>query len=239
MSGAGESDDETPLADVVSFPGRGVPLADDGLDPYPDLDDDEEFFKAWDDAQAGAVDLLREALADLVGEEPPPGALELAADRLRTGIQDGRWPFQYIRRAAGFKRDRLPGNDLELWIAAAASLISMKDETGMGAEADAALMALELADWLGAVVGLVRAGVGASAEPEDLVEYINDCPEIDGEIDEDDESVVEYAFELLLPVWEAAGAVDSDRRLTALGRWGLPRAVAKAWNGEFDAGDEA
>lgn len=41
----------------------------------------------------------------------------------------------------------------------------------------------------------------------------------------------------MVPAGEAAGAIDSDRRLTALGRWDLPRALAWAWNGDFDNGD--
>jgi hypothetical protein len=31
------------------------------------------------------------------------------------------------------------------------------------------------------------------------------------------------------PTWEAAGALDEHRCLTALGRWGLPRALSWAW----------
>lgn len=85
------------------------------------------------------------------------------------------------------------------------------------------------------MIGLVRAGVGTSAEPEDLVRYIDDCPEIDGEIDPDDESLVAFAFEVVLPAWEAAGAIDEERRLTSLGRWGLPHALAWAWGGNVDA----
>jgi hypothetical protein len=62
--------------------------------------------------------------------------------------------------------------------------------------------------WVGAVVGLVRGGVGASADPAALVP--------------DDADLVELAFEVVLPAWEAVGAVDSDRRLTILGVWGCP-----------------
>lgn len=77
---------------------------------------------------------------------------------------------------------------------------------------------------------------GASAEPEALVGYIDACPEIDGNVDPDDASLVETAFELVLPAWEAAGAVDEGHRLTPLGLCGLPRALAWAWSGVFDRG---
>ena len=37
-----------------------------------------------------------------------------------------------------------------------------------------------------------------------------------------------------LLLWEAIGAVSEQRWLTGLGWWGLPRALARAWNGDFD-----
>jgi hypothetical protein len=110
----------------------------------------------------------------------------------------------------------------------------MRKASGLDADAEASIMSLELADWLGAIVGLVRAGVGASAEPTALVTYIHDCPEVDREIDPEDAFLIEGAFELVAPAWEAAGAIDFDRRLTPLGRWGLPRALAWAWKADFD-----
>ena len=109
----------------------------------------------------------------------------------------------------------------------------------MDVEDESALMALEVADWLGAVLGLVRAGVGAPTEPEDLVRYVDECPELDGERDADDDGLLMLAFELVLPAWEATGAIDSYRRLTELGRWGLPRALAWAWGDDFDKPDPA
>ena len=76
--------------------------------------------------------------------------------------------------------------------------------------------------WVGAVVGLVRGGVGASADPAALVAAIDACPEADGTVDPDDADLVELAFEVVLSTWEAVGAVDSDLRLTILGVWGCP-----------------
>jgi hypothetical protein len=205
--------------------------ADEG---YPEDLDDEEFLAAWDKAEADAVDLLCTALAQLVDEDPPQGALQAAADRIRAGMRERAWPYDHMRRAAGFEVTKLPMSNLELWLGAAGGLISMRGESGLDAEAEASIMALQHADWLGGIVGLVRAGVGASAEPEVLVEYINECPEVEGEVDPDEALLVEGAFELVAPAWEAAGAIDFNRRLIPLGRWGLPRALAWAWNGDFD-----
>jgi hypothetical protein len=105
----------------------------------------------------------------------------------------------------------------------------------MDLEEEAAIMSLEHGDWLGAVIELVRAGVGAAASPEKLVSYSNDSPEVEGVIDPDDEVLIRTSFELVLPAWESAGAIDAARRLTALGRWGLPRALAWAWDHDFGA----
>lgn len=49
----------------------------------------------------------------------------------------------------------------------------------------------------------------------------------------DDESLCR-GFEAALLSWEAIGAVSEQHWLTRLGLWGLPRALARAWNGEFD-----
>ncbi len=234
--------DEEETGTVIPLAGRSETGRDDmapNEDPEEkewelELEDDEELLAAWDRAEAAAVDLLREALPEVAAANPPGDALREVARRLRSGMRSRTWPYEHMRRAAGWKPESLPSNDPELWLGAAGGLISAREETGLDTEEESTVMALEHADWLGAVVGLVRAGVGASAEPEALVGYIDACPEVDGTVDPDDASLVETAFELVLPAWEAAGAVDEDRRLTSLGWWGLPRALASAWSGEFD-----
>ncbi len=222
--------DETGVVGDIAH--RPASLLGNEPDYLPGEDDDDAFLEAWDRAEAEAVDLLQMALPELKDEPPPAGELEDAVLGLRAGIKGRKWPHRHMSRAAGFEPAR-PVSSLELWLGAAGGLIAMREESGLADEAEASLMAMQNGDWLGAVVGLVRAGIGASAEPQDLVGYINRCPEVEGELDYDDAEAVESAFELILPAWEAAGAVDGTRRLTALGRWGLPRALAWAWNGEF------
>lgn len=214
-----------------SQPGHNLPF------DMPDDDDVEAFLDACDAAESEAVDLLRRALSKLREEQPPVGDLQAAAGRLRGGIKGRTWPHLHMGRAAGFGLAE-PLSNLELWLGATGGLISMREESGLDDEVEASLMSLEHADWMGAIVGLVRAGVGASADPAELISYINRCPEVEGKVDADDVDLVEAAFESILPAWEAAGAVDRNRRLTALGRWGLPRALAWAWSGDFDAPGE-
>jgi hypothetical protein len=197
-------------------------------------EDDEEFLAQWGQAEAEAVEVLRQALPAQTLVRLPVGELTAACQRLRAGLGRHDPAIDTTRRAAGLDPP-LPADDAELWLAAAGALIAMRESSGLDPELEASVMALELADWLGAVIGLVRGGVGTSAEPAALVAAINDCPEVDGTVDPDDADLVELAFEVVIPTWEAVGAVDADRRLTELGAWGLPRALARAWGSDLHA----
>ena len=197
-------------------------------------EDDEEFLAQWEQAEAEAVEVLRQALPAPTLAPLPAGELQQACQHLRASLGRHDPAVETLRRAAGLDPP-LPADDAELWLAAAGALIAMRESSGLDAELEASVMALELADWVGAVVGLVRGGVGASADPAVLVAAINDCPEVEGTVDPDDADLVELAFEVVLPTWEAVGAVDVDRRLTELGAWGLPRALARAWGSDLHA----
>jgi hypothetical protein len=196
--------------------------------------DEDEFLREWEAAEAHAVEVLRYALAPVLGKRPPANALRAAAGQLRAGILAGRWPYRHMGRAAGWQRLKLPEDDVDLWLGAAGGLISPREDTGLGEEEESTIMSLDFADWLGAIIGLVRGGLGKSAWPEDLVRYIDECPEVEGNVDPGDVALIEGAFEAFIPAWQAAGALDGDRRLTAMGRWGLPRALAWAWNADLD-----
>jgi hypothetical protein len=196
--------------------------------------DEDEFLRAWETAEAHAVEVLRQALGPLLGKRPPANALGAAADRLRAGIRAGTWPYRHMGQAAGWQRLDLPEDDVDLWLGAVGGLISPRQNTGLGEEEENTIMSLDFADWLGAIIGLVRGGLGKSAWPEDLVHYIDECPEVEGSVDPGDVALVEGAFASVIPAWQVAGALDGDRRLTAMGRWGLPRALAWAWNADLD-----
>jgi hypothetical protein len=122
----------------------------------------------------------------------------------------------------------------------AAATISPQEETGLDVEEESLLFSLEHADWIGAIVSVVRAGAGANASPDALVDGIRDCPEVEleSEIDIDDESHLEAAFWIVAVPWQILGLIDPDQRLTELGEWVLPRALARAWGGDFDAEPE-
>lgn len=205
----------------------------------PDVDLDEEaFLEAWDEADREAAAILCSALDHLRGQPTPGEALAAVAGRLRDGLRERQHPFAWIRSAAGLETEPFPGSDVELVLRCAAATISPREETGLDPEEEATLLTLEHADWLGAIVSIVREGAGANASPEALVEGIRACPEVELEagLDLDDEAHLQTAFWILALPWHVLGVTDRDERLTALGVWILPRALARAWGSDFDAG---
>jgi hypothetical protein len=115
-------------------------------------------------------------------------------------------------------------------------------------QAQASVMSLDHFDWLAVMSALASGGPGTGASEADLAGYVRDFdPDFDGEgaltdegslEDEDDYDLEELDDELALeglflhvtPLWRALGAIDSEDRLTALGWWGLPEAMKRAWS---------
>ena len=95
-----------------------------------------------------------------------------------------------------------------------------------------ALIELEWADWLGAVIGLARSEVGTEVDGRTLVQLINRCPEITTTIPKNDAARIGWAFEQTLYAWAVTGVLDDDGALTEAGRWLLPRAALAAWEGQ-------
>ncbi len=206
-----------------------------GVESYDDLADfdAEGFLQEWQEADRAAVDLLREALPEAVSATVPTEQLAEATQRIRTHLTE--WPHRHLAAAADWGK-QAPADDETMWLQAAGALVSMNGESGLGSHEESSLMTLQHGDWAGAVIGLVRGGVGTRAWAEDLYRLADDCPEIEGDYEADDREPIEFAFGLIVPIWEAIGALDEHRRLTDLGHWGLPRALAWAWDGSLDEG---
>lgn len=218
---------------------------DDAWDGAPRADD---LALAWDAAERHAVTVLREALPQAQAAPVPVEELTAAAARFRAAGR--KWPYKQLARAAWGqrRRRRSPADDTDLWLDAAGAMATMRRHVGVDSPSLEPVTLLRPADWAGAVIGLVRSGVNTVATAGDLVRYARQCPEIGGagETGEeaaaydpfagglaDDESLLR-GFEVALLFWEAIGAVSEQRWLTRLGWWGLPRALARAWNGDFD-----
>jgi hypothetical protein len=209
----------------------------DGLDFEVDPELEEEWLAEWDEAERDAVEVLRRALDRYRGQPPPADQLRDAATTVRARLQEeDDYSLGWVRQAAGLSGAQLPADDSELLILLAAATISPEEETGLEVEEEALLMSLELADWLGAIISIVRDGPRADASPRALVKGIETCPELEleADLDVDDESHLNAAFWIVAVPWQILGIIDPDQRLTELGEWVLPRALARAWNGEFD-----
>ena len=89
---------------------------------------------------------------------------------------------------------------------------------------------LEWADWVGALLGLVRGGVGQPVDGRALVDHINRCPELTTTIPAADRERFAWAFEQVLFAWEVTGVLDDRGALTEAGVWLLPRAAIAVWS---------
>ena len=195
----------------------------------------DQWLAEYDAADRHAATVLREALAERRGAPAPHGEVADAATRLRAGLESAHYPFEWISNAAGFA-GALPTDDEELLLTCTAATISPVEETGLDSEEEAMLLTLQHADWLGAIVTAVRAGPGTPATADSLTAGIAACPEVDSiDVDDDDEQLTEATFEMVTLAWTALGLIDDHERLTQLGAWVLPRALARAWGSEFDA----
>jgi hypothetical protein len=211
---------------------------------------------AWDAAERYAVTLLREALPEARSVPVPAEELTAAATRFRFAVR--KRPYKQLARATWGKRP--PAGDTDLWLDAAGAMATMRRHAGAASPLLEPVTLLRPADWAGAVIGMVRSGVNTLVTAGDLVRYASQCREIMSATDSGDEAaaydpfaggdeaaaydpfaggVVDdeslgRGFEAALLLWQAIGAVSEQQWLTRLGLWGLPRALARAWNGDFD-----
>ena len=103
---------------------------------------------------------------------------------------------------------------------------------GPGTPASAADLARYVRDFdPDEVIGLAVAGKGGAARDDEEDEDVEfDDPDFDdGEFDDFDELSIEGLFLHVTAMWSVLGAIDEDDRLTALGWWGLPEAMRRAW----------
>jgi hypothetical protein len=209
-------------------------------------DDEADLSLAWDAAERYGVRLLRQALPEARWVPAPVTDLSDAAARIRSAVR--KRPYKQLARAA-WGSTRLPADDTQLWLDAAGTMAAMRHHLDINSPSLASVSVLRPADWAGAVIGMVRSGVNSAVTAEDLVCYARESPDVAdtreadevgpaydpfASVAEDDESLLR-AFKASLLLWEAVGAISDAWWLTGLGWWGLPRALARAWNGDFDS----
>jgi len=120
------------------------------------------------------------------------------------------------------------------WLAVMSALVA----GGPGTPASAADLARYVRDFdPGEVIGVEGATAGGAGDGARGAEFADpevddgeiDDSEIDGYDDDFDELSVEGLFLHVTAMWSVLGAIDADDRLTALGWWGLPEAMRRAW----------
>lgn len=91
-----------------------------------------------------------------------------------------------------------------------------------------ALLWLEWADWLGAGIGLIRAGGGTAIDGSVLVDMVNRCPEVSSSVHADDREYAEWAFDIALDhLLEAELVIEGV--LTEAGAEALHPSLLEAW----------
>lgn len=229
------------------------PLPDGRVPSFAVSDEqDEELFAAWDEEEAFALSELRRILGELPKQpELPVHELEVAAERVRLVIDLPGYPGNVLRACAGLNERPLPDDDVELWLAVAAGVVGPisdlseeDDDPDEFADVDgelshedsvlAALCSIDHADWLAAVSALVRLGPGVLASPERLARLVAESEDIDHDIDQElgDVEAGEVLFVPVVSLWTYLGVVDGDEVLTALGWWGLPKALERSWSAD-------
>jgi hypothetical protein len=188
-----------------------------------------------DDAvRAEAVALLADCLAHTDRHPRPPEALSAAAIGIRKGL-DGEEPLWKLVVAGAGWSDGPPSDDNDLWLEAAFCLAAPRWRLPLPAEVVGCLASMELDDWIATVIELTRAGPGTPIDPQSLLVLAARCMDVDsGAVEPQSAALMRMAFEVVVPIWRAVGAVSDDGLLTALGAWGLPLALARAWGGSLD-----
>lgn len=206
---------------------------------FDDDFDDDEFFRAWEEVDRSAARVLFSLCGPLL-VDGPPAALTRAAEQLRAGVVDQRWPFEHVAAGCGWG-DELPDNDIDLWLQALAASISPVEDPGTDVEEQSAVAALQHADWLGIAAAAVRRGVGSTLDAEAVLAEVDALDDVEGESEdpEDDARAIDFALTVLSPLWQGLGVLDEDDRWTELGRWGVPRALHHLWLGKRDELSEA
>lgn len=173
---------------------------------------------------AYARDMLWRAVGDVA--EPSTDALAQAAAALRGAAANDDPIAQWLAASVG--PIDLDDTDADVVLAAVAATVSPASLIPLDHDARTAVLDLEWADWLGAVIELIRRGPGTSVDPEALVNHINRNPEVTSTIPKKDRPRIGWAFGAVTDLWEPIGLADASG-ITTFGCAVLPRALDRAW----------
>lgn len=130
-----------------------------------DDDFDDDLLAGWEGEEQHALDVLLGAWPVIPGSTPPLPHLQAAVARIRAGVADNSWPYNYFRVVARWKpappHDRLQG----FINALVCTMLPEADVDDWAPEDVAAVQSLTPADWIGSVIGVTRAGPAPRPPP--------------------------------------------------------------------------
>lgn len=154
---------------------------------------------------------------------------------IRRGMSDSdyananRAALSTLQAAIGLPNDADQTSGVARQIAAWVSVVR-GDVDDVGPRERDALLWLEWADWLGAGIGLFRAGEQTEVDGAILVDFVNRCPEVSSSIDKADRDYAEWAFAVALDLLQDQGVITDDHRLSAAGYTSVRHGLAAAWS---------
>lgn len=174
--------------------------------------------------------LLLRRLGELttIDIDPPAFVPEIVPDPPVRDPDDDAYALDVLDRALGAASVD-PDDEPAEAVAAVAAFVAPRDLAPLTPQQRDAALILEWADWLGAVIGVVRAGEGCAVDGAVMVDVVNRCPEVTTTIPKSDRARIAWAFDQAIAPWGELGLL-ADGRLTALGLHVLPAALRRAWS---------
>ena len=220
-----------PASDLTPMSEASVPLLRRRLDISTNdtsafADDDAVILDGRDaELDRYAADVIRSALRKPL-DAPAPASVDEAVAACRARLEATDPDAITVAEVAGFDHTRILDVDGLLQLVGA--YLAPETLAAHSVAEQEALARLEAADWIGAILGLSRAPVGASVDGDMLVTAINRAPEITTSIPKRDAKALAWTFEAMLYAWEVTGVLR-DGEVTDAAAWLLPRAAIAGW----------
>lgn len=202
----------------------GIPL---GL-PQPESGEAVELPERDRELDQYGADVIRSALrAELAADMPESvnDALVECRERFERSDPDALTLAEVADWSA---TGELSASDLVLLAGGYLAPVTLAPHSGAEQQS---LVELEVADWIGVVLGLVRAPVGTEVDGSMLVRAINTAPEITTSIPKKHAAALAWTFETMLYAWEVTGVLR-DGAVGPAAPWILPHAALQAWGAD-------
>jgi hypothetical protein len=139
-----------------------------------------------------------------------PVAPEETVGEMQEGVEEAAEVLRGVMAEVGDRQRPADVADPEQWLEAAAAVVGEARE-------------LDVSGWLCTVAALTLWGPRTAADADALASIV-------AEAEGGDRAVLGPIFTPVVSRWRELGALDDQDRLTALGWWGLPEALLRAWS---------